>query len=152
MAAPGLLQPQQTSLTQHPKMFRGVVLRNPDTICNLGDVERRVDQQADDADARVLGERLQRDDAIVIAGRRCGGSFRVREAIELERLGCGPGLVHRTAIKIAQSGERGKPSSAHRNLTDRSPVPEDSASFLSDPVAAEGKCRIAGNGPKPGSD
>jgi hypothetical protein len=94
VAAPGLLQPQQTSLTQHPKMLRGVVLRNPDTSCDLGDVERRVDQQADDADARLLGERLQRDNAIVIAGRRCGGSFTVREAIELERLGCGPGLVH----------------------------------------------------------
>src|SRR5262245_44591202 len=95
MAPAMLLEPEKTSLAQDAKMLRRVVLRDSDTTRNVGHVQRCVDQEADDANARLLGERLQRDDAIVIAGRRRGGAFTGREAIELNRLGCGPGLVHR---------------------------------------------------------
>lgn len=94
MPPPVLLQPQKTRLAQDSKVLRSVVLRDPGTFRNLGDVERRINQQADDADARLLGERLQRDDAIVIGGRRGGGSLTVWKAIKRKRLGSGPGPVH----------------------------------------------------------
>ena len=86
MPPPVLLQPQKARLAQDSKVLRGVVLGNSGPLRNLGDVERRLNQQADDPDARLLGERLQGDDAIVIARRR-GGSFTVGKAIELKGLG-----------------------------------------------------------------
>jgi hypothetical protein len=91
---PALLQTQKTSLAKDSKVLRGVVLGDPGAFSDLGDVERRINQQADDADARLFGERLQGDDAIVIGGSRGGGSLTVWEAIERKRLGCGPGPVH----------------------------------------------------------
>ena len=56
-AAAALLDLEQTGFTQDAQMFRDVVLRDPEPLRNFADVERLVDQQADDADPGVLAGR-----------------------------------------------------------------------------------------------
>ena len=46
-------------------MFGHVVRRDVESLRNLADVERLVEQQSDDADPGVLTERSERDDAVI---------------------------------------------------------------------------------------
>ena len=116
-----LLSLQETGLTQNTEMLRSVVLRDAGALRNVADIERAGNEQADDSDARVLGQRLQRDDAIVVgAGRRGRDGLTIRETVERERLRGRAGRGHLLIrIKIAQSGERRKrrdpTSTAFRN-------------------------------------
>ena len=48
-----------------PQVLRHVVVRRADTRGDLADIERRFNQQADDADSCLVPERFQCDDAIV---------------------------------------------------------------------------------------
>ena len=55
----------QAGLAQDAQMLRHVLLRYLETIGDLPYVQRMIDQQADDPDARFLAERLERNDTIV---------------------------------------------------------------------------------------
>ena len=65
MSAAVFLDLQQTRLAKDAEMLRDVVLGYTEPPANFVDVERCVDQKADDPDPGVLAERAKRNDAIV---------------------------------------------------------------------------------------
>ena len=91
-------------------MFRHVVLRHAEPPRNLADVERLVDQQADDADPGVLAERPERDDAVVpVNDGKC--TVAGWKTVELNGL-----------IGLAGPGHGGRNTSSHKPLSEASRV------------------------------
>ena len=103
MAAASLLNLQQSRLAKDPQVLRDAVVRCGHELGDLGDVARRLDQQADDADAGAFAERAEGDDAVAAVRDGCGAGAR-GQPIELSGLRGRRGICHRhVTLKIAQS-------------------------------------------------
>jgi hypothetical protein len=56
---------KQAGFTQDAQVFGHVVRRDVESLRDLADIERMVEQQSDDADPGVLTERSERDDTVI---------------------------------------------------------------------------------------
>jgi hypothetical protein len=94
---------EQTGFTQDTQMFRHVVGRDAESLRNLADVERFVDQQTHDPDPGVLAEGAEGHDAVVpVNDGNCAVTW--GKTIELNGLIKRAALCHgATKIKIAQT-------------------------------------------------
>jgi hypothetical protein len=93
---------EQTGFTKDTQMFRHVVRRNTESLRNLADVERFVDQQANDPDPGVLAESPECHDAVVPVND--GKRAVAWKTIEMDGLIKSAAPCHgATKIKVAQT-------------------------------------------------
>ena len=100
--AAAFLDFEQTGFTKDTEMFRHVVRRDTESLRNIADVQRFVDQQANDPDPGVLAEGPECHDAVVpVDDGNCAVAWKT---IEMDGLSKRAALCHgATKIKIAQT-------------------------------------------------